>query len=58
MGSATKINMPYEVPPQMSVQFTMEFTAPTTTGTVRSDWSIVNPNNVGIGIFWFEYTII
>jgi len=58
MGAPTKINMPYDVPPNMSVQITIEFTAPTDTGAVKSDWMIVNPSDVGFAVFWFEYTII
>ena len=58
MGAATKINMPYDVPPNMSVQLTIEFTAPTETGKVKSDWMIVNPSDVGFAVFWFEYNII
>lgn len=58
MGAPTKINMPYDVPPNMSVQITIEFTAPTDTGKVKSDWVIVNPSDVGFAIFWFEYTIV
>lgn len=58
MGAETKINMPYDVPPNMSVQITIEFTAPSETGAVKSDWMIVNPNDVGFSIFWFEYTIV
>lgn len=58
MGAATKINMPYDVPPNMSVQITIEFTAPTETGKVKSDWMIVNPSDVGFAVFWFEYNIV
>ena len=58
MGAETKINMPYDVPPNMSVQITIEFTAPTETGKVKSDWMIVNPSDVGFAVFWFEYNII
>lgn len=58
MGAATKINIPYDVPPNMSVQITIEFTAPTETGKVKSDWMVVNPSNVGFAIFWFEYNIV
>lgn len=58
MGAATKINMPYDVPPNMSVQITIEFTAPTETGKVKSDWMVVNPSDVGFAIFWFEYNIV
>ena len=58
MGAPTEIAMPYDVPPNMSVQITIEFTVPTETGKVKSDWMIVNPNDVGFAIFWFEYNII
>lgn len=58
MGAATKINMPYDVPPNMSVQITIEFTAPTEIGKVKSDWMIVNPTDVGFAVFWFEYNIV
>ena len=57
MGSDAEINMPYDVPPNMSVQITIEFTAPTETGKVKSDWMIVNPSDVGFALFWFEYNI-
>lgn len=58
MGATSKIMMPYEVPPNMSVQITIEFTAPSSTGTVKSNWMIVNPNDVGFAVFWFEYNIV
>ena len=58
MGAPTKINMPYEVPPNMSVQISIDFTAPSETGAVKSEWVIVNPSDVGFAIFWFEYTIV
>lgn len=58
MGAAAKINMPYDVPPNMSVQITIEFTAPAETGKVQSNWMIANPSDVGFSVFWFEYNII
>ncbi len=58
MGAPTEITMPYDVPPNMSVQIEIEFTAPTETGAVKSDWMIVNPSDVGFAVFWFEYTIV
>jgi len=58
MGAPTEIKMPYEVPPNMSVQITIEFTAPTELGKVKSDWMIVNPSDVGFAVFWFEYNIV
>lgn len=57
MGATGKINMPYDVPPNMSVQLTIEFTAPSETGKVQSNWMIMNPSDVGFAVFWFEYNI-
>lgn len=57
MGAPDLIKMPYTVPPQMTAQITMKFTAPSTAGDVRSDWSIVNANGNAFGYFWFEYKI-
>ena len=47
----TKYQMPYAVPPQMSVQFTFDFTAPDAAGTVKNNWNIVNPNDIAFGVF-------
>ena len=54
----TKYQMPYEVPPKMSVQFTFDFTAPNAAGTVKNNWNIINPNDVAFGVFWCEYNIV
>lgn len=54
----TKYQMPYAVPPQMSVQFTFDFTAPDAAGTVKNNWNIVNPNDIAFGVFWCEYNIV
>ena len=51
------IKMPIDVPPTMSVQFTLNFTAPQTAGVAKSDWNIVNSSNVPFGYFYFQYTI-
>lgn len=55
--SATTFKMPTEVPPTMSVQFTMNFTAPQTVGVAKSNWNIVNASNVPFGYFYFQYNI-
>jgi len=55
MGAPDKINMPYAVPPSMTVTITIDFIAPTEIGTVKSDWMIVNSNDVAFSSFWFEY---
>jgi hypothetical protein len=49
--------MPTEVPPTMSIQFTMNFTAPQTVGVAKSNWNIVNASNVPFGYFYFQYDI-
>ena len=49
--------MPTEVPPTMSIQFTMNFTAPQTVGVAKSNWNIVNASNVPFGYFYFQYNI-
>ena len=55
--SQTTFKMPTEVPPTMSIQFTMNFTAPQTVGVAKSNWNIVNANNVPFGYFYFQYVI-
>lgn len=55
--SETTFTMPTEVPPTMSIQFTMNFTAPQTVGVAKSNWNIVNANNVPFGYFFFQYVI-
>ena len=49
--------MPTEVPPTMSVQFTLNFIAPQTVGVAKSNWNIVNAGNVPFGYFYFQYNI-
>jgi len=55
--SQNTFKMPTEVPPTMSIQFTMNFTAPQTVGVAKSNWNIVNANNVPFGYFYFQYVI-
>ena len=55
--SKTTFTMPTEVPPTMSIQFTMDFTAPQAVGVALSNWNIVNANNVAFGYFYFQYNI-
>lgn len=57
MGAPDEINMPYAVPPSMTVTITIDFVAPTEIGTVKSDWVIVNSNDVAFSNFWFEYIV-
>ncbi len=55
--SQTTFKMPTEVPPTMSIQFTLNFTAPQTVGVAKSNWNIVNASNVPFGYFYFQYNI-
>lgn len=55
--SPTKYTMPIDVPPSMSIQFTLKFTAPESLGTAKSNWQIVNPNGTAFGYFYFQYII-
>ena len=57
MGAPDEIKMPLAVPPQMSIDFEFEFTAPSTPKTARSNWSSVNANGVAFGVFWCEYKV-
>ena len=57
LSEISKLNMPSDIPPGLSAQFELEFTAPTTAGTVKSNWAVYNANNVAIGFFYFEYKI-
>lgn len=59
MGAPEKINMPYEVPPEKSVDILITFKAPETAGKVRSDWFLANAYEVNFPeIFYFEYEVI
>jgi hypothetical protein len=55
--SSTKYTMPIDVPPSMSIQFTLNFTAPQTVGTAKSNWQIVNPSGTAFGFFYFQYIV-
>ncbi|MEL7645808.1 MAG: NBR1-Ig-like domain-containing protein [Anaerolineaceae bacterium] len=58
LGASETMNMPYEVPPTKTVTFTMNFTAPSSAGSVRGDWSIVNAAGTSFSTFYFEYNIV
>jgi hypothetical protein len=55
--SQNTFKMPIDVPPTMSVQFTLNFTAPQTVGVAKSNWNIVNASNVPFGYFYFQYKV-
>ncbi len=58
MGAPDKIMMPYEVPAGKSVDLTIEFEAPETAGIARSDWFLVNADNINFYTFYFEYEVV
>lgn len=58
MGAPETIAMPYEVPPTKTAQIKISFTAPTTTGTARGNWSIVNAAGTPFASFYCEYLIV
>lgn len=58
MGAPDDINLPYDVPPGTSVDLDVTFTAPTTEGTVRSDWFLVNAAGINFYTFYFEYEVV
>ena len=58
MSAPETIYMPIEVAPTKSITLTVNFTAPSTGGTVRSNWQIVNAAGTGFYTFYFEYNIV
>jgi len=58
MGAPESIAMTIDVPPTKSITLTVPFTAPSTAGTVRSNWQIVNAAGTGFYSFYFEYNIV
>jgi hypothetical protein len=57
MSAPETIYLPIEVPPTKSITLTVKFTAPSTGGTVRSNWQIVNAAGTGFYSFYFEYIV-
>lgn len=55
MGAVEKVTLPYPVPPNKNVQISVDFVAPSSTGAKRSDWKLVNANDVA---FYDFYIII
>ncbi|MCB8962944.1 MAG: hypothetical protein H6651_21715 [Ardenticatenales bacterium] len=51
MGAPDEVSMTQSVPPGESVDLTVNFTAPVTPGTYRSDWLLADPlgNTFGLG---------
>lgn len=55
MDAAEKHFLPYPVPPERNVQVSVDFIAPTTLGTQRSNWKLFNAND---NAFYDFYIII
>jgi hypothetical protein len=51
MGAVEKIFLPYPVPPNRNVQISINFVAPESIGSKRSDWKLVNANDVAFLTF-------
>ena len=54
MGAVDQVFIPYEVPPNTNVQISVDFVAPESTGAKRSDWRLVNANDVS----FFDFYVI
>jgi hypothetical protein len=55
MGAVEKVTLPYPIPPNKNVQISVDFVAPSSTGAKRSNWKLVNANDVA---FYDFYIII
>lgn len=58
MGADEKVFMPYPVPPNRNVQISVNFVAPTSTGTKRSDWKLFNANDVAFYDFYISIEVV
>jgi hypothetical protein len=58
MGANEKIFLPYPVPPNRNVQISVNFVAPESTGSKRSDWKLVNANDVAFYDFYIVIDVV
>ena len=58
MGAVEKIFLPYPVPPNRNVQISVDFVAPESTGSKRSDWKLVNANDVAFYDFYIVIDVV
>lgn len=58
MGAIEKIFLPYPVPPERNVQISVNFVAPESTGAKRSDWKMVNANDVAFYDFYIVVDVV
>lgn len=64
MGGPTTTKLPYEVPPEQSIDLSVNLTAPDEPGTYRGYWILQNANGQSFGIgddfkqtFWVEIEV-
>ncbi len=57
MSAPDTIKMPYAVPPKQTVVLEIPYVAPAAAGTVKTNWGIVNANNVAFSTFYTQYII-
>ena len=58
MDAPEKVFLPYPVAPGTNVQISVNFSAPETPGKIRSEWKLVNANDVAFYDFYIEIEIV
>jgi hypothetical protein len=58
MGAIEKIFLPYPVPPERNVQISIDFVTPESTGSKRSNWKLVNANDVAFYDFYIVIDVV
>jgi hypothetical protein len=58
MGAVEKIFLPYPVPPERNVQISINFVAPDSIGSKRSDWKLFNANDVAFYDFYIVVDVV
>ena len=58
MGADEKIFLPYPVPPNRNVQISVDFVAPESAGSKRSDWKLVNASDAAFFDFFIVVDVV
>lgn len=58
MDAVDKVFLPVPVSPERNVQISVEFTAPQSTGTYRSNWKLVNANDQSFADFYIIIEVV
>ena len=58
MGADDKIFLPYPVPPNRNVQINVNFVAPESAGSKRSDWKLVNASDAAFFDFFIVVDVV